>query len=89
METKTLRITPKTAKIMLKKNAVNRPLKKMTIEIYTRQMMRGLWREETGEAIKFRNRWISFGWTSIDSIAWLMLMWLSIFLLLTAWIKKF
>ena len=53
METKTLRITPETAKIMLKKNAVNRPLKKMTIEIYTRQMMRGLWREETGEAIKF------------------------------------
>lgn len=52
MKTSVITVTPETAKKMLYKNAVNRPLKEMTVDIYTRQMMAGLWREETGEAIK-------------------------------------
>lgn len=53
METKTIKITPAIARTMLSKNSINRPLKQMTVDIYTREMMAGLWREETGESIKF------------------------------------
>lgn len=54
MYTKTVKVTPEMAKEWLtKKNKVNRPLKQMTVDIYTRYMSLGLWREETAETIKF------------------------------------
>lgn len=53
MTSNVVTITPDIARTMLEKNSINRPLKRMTVSKYTRQMMKGLWMENTGEAIKF------------------------------------
>ncbi len=53
MYTKIVEVTPQIALEWLAKNKVNRPLKRMTVDIYTRYMSTGLWREDTAETIKF------------------------------------
>lgn len=45
-------ITPVKAAELLKKNNMNRLLRKNDLNEYARQMVAGLWKEETGEAIK-------------------------------------
>jgi len=52
MKTEVLLITPEIAKKMLLKNTLNRVVKERLIAEYARQMAAGLWKEETGEAIK-------------------------------------
>ena len=52
MKTEEKLITPATAEVLLKKNTMNRVLRPMKLSEYERQMKAGLWKEETGEAIK-------------------------------------
>jgi hypothetical protein len=52
MKTEVKLITPEIAEILLKKNTMNRVLREKLIEEYARIMRVGLWKEETGEAIK-------------------------------------
>jgi hypothetical protein len=52
MKTSVITITPKIAAEMLERNKNNRRLRPPIIQEYTRQMLAGLWKEETGEAIK-------------------------------------
>lgn len=55
MKTSIVLITVELAKELLKKNDMNRPILQMeeyVINEYARQMVAGLWKEETGEAIK-------------------------------------
>jgi hypothetical protein len=52
MKTQELLITPTKAKELLEANVSNRPLRPAAISKYARDMRAGLWREQTGEAIK-------------------------------------
>ena len=45
-------ITPTIAKQLLEQNTINRNVKKPVVELYSRQMANGEWREDTGEVIK-------------------------------------
>lgn len=53
METQVRKITPEIAKAILMKNSHNRPLKPYVVNEYARLMRDGLWKEESGEALKF------------------------------------
>ena len=53
MKTEVKLITPQIAEEMLKKNPMNRRVKDFVISEYSRVMKAGLWKENTGEAIKF------------------------------------
>lgn len=52
MNFKTLDITPEIASELLKKNLNNRKLTERTVNFYVKQMIDGLWKSNTGEAIK-------------------------------------
>jgi len=52
MKTEIKEITPAIAQELLKKNSINRKLTEMIVNEISRQMSAGLWKEETGEAIK-------------------------------------
>jgi hypothetical protein len=52
MKTEFKLITPAIAEDLLKKNSMNRFIKRALIENYSRQMAVGIWKEDTGEAIK-------------------------------------
>jgi hypothetical protein len=61
MKTEVKLITPALAKKLLENNNMNRALKPQMIKEYARQMIVGLWKEDTGEAIK-----IAFDGTLLD-----------------------
>ena len=52
MKTEVKLITPAIAEQLLKKNTMNRQQKNNLLIEYERRMICGLWREDTGEAIK-------------------------------------
>lgn len=52
MKTEIKLITPKIAETLLLSNEMNRRLRESLVNEYARQMAAGLWKEETGEAIK-------------------------------------
>jgi hypothetical protein len=52
MKTETRLITPKDAETLLQKNSLNRLVRPNVVLEYSRQMTAGLWKENTGEAIK-------------------------------------
>lgn len=45
-------ITPTIAKQLLEQNTINRNVKQPVVDLYSRQMANGEWREDTGEVIK-------------------------------------
>lgn len=52
MKTEVLLVTPEIAKQLLSNNGMNRHLDEKQVSEYSRQMKAGLWRQDTGEAIK-------------------------------------
>lgn len=52
MKTEIKLITPAGAEELLRKNNLNRQIKERIVKEYSRLMVAGLWKEETGEAIK-------------------------------------
>jgi hypothetical protein len=52
MKTETRLITPNDAKRILQKNSMNRKIEERLVNFYCKLMIAGLWKEDTGEAIK-------------------------------------